>query len=101
MKYVSLAPHRLLQNVIPGEDDGSVASLSLHGDAVHLRQLRGVQPGWPELSFLQYQHPQPVLEVSALELSRSQWLHVLLAHTRDPLGLHALQLLGLLVLPSL
>ena len=79
MKYVSLAPHRLLQNVVPGEDDGPVASLSLHGDAVHLRQLSGVQPGWPELSLLQDQHPQPVLEVAALQLSRPQRLHLLLA----------------------
>ncbi len=48
-----LVSYRLLEEVIPGQDDGPVAALPIHHNAVHVTQLRGVQPGRPELTVLQ------------------------------------------------
>ena len=50
-----LVSYRLLEEVIPGQDDGPVAALPIHHHAVHVAQLRGVQPGRPELPVLQSQ----------------------------------------------
>ena len=51
--------HRLLEDVVPGQDDGSVAALPVHHHAVHVGQLDGVEAGRPELALLQDQHPLP------------------------------------------
>ena len=64
--------HRLLEDVVPGQDDGSVAALPVHHHAVHVGQLGGVEAGRPELALLQDQHPQPVTQVRSCQRRRAQ-----------------------------
>ncbi len=58
-----LVSYRLLEQVIPGQDDRPVAALPIHHHAVHVAQLRGVQPGRPELTVLQSQLLELELEL--------------------------------------
>ena len=102
-----MVTHRLLEDVISGQDDGPVASLSVHHQAPHIRQLGAVEPGWPELALLEDEQPQPVLEVSSLEGGGAESLVMLLslasmnscAEVRKSLLLNTFRLeqLGLLV----
>ena len=46
--------YRLLQDVVSGENDGTIAALRIHHDAVHVRQFSGVDTSRPKPSILQY-----------------------------------------------
>ena len=102
-----MVTHRLLEDVISGQDDGPVAPLSVHHQTPHIRQLGAVEPGWPELALLENQQPQTVLEVSSLEGGGAESLVMLLslasmnscAEVRKSLLLNTFRLeqLGLLV----
>ena len=73
-----MVTHRLLEDVVSGQDDGSVPPLPVHHQAPHVRQLGAVEPRGPELAFLEDQQPQPVLEVRGLEGGGAERLVMLL-----------------------
>ena len=59
--------HGFFEEVISGQNEGSISALLLDNDPVDIRQLGRVEPRRPEAALLQYKDSKAVGQVSILQ----------------------------------
>lgn len=64
--------HGFFEEVISGQDEGSISALLLDNDPVDIRQLGRVEPCRPKAAILEDQNSEAVRQVGVLEAGGSE-----------------------------